>query len=413
MLCWGNNRCYVEATTDAMLDQQPRLCCANIRSVVLKRRLDCFALLRGQNREDCLLDVEAVFRFVEDDGGRAVVDVFADLLAEVSGEAVHEVGVRLGDGHYVGIHLIRLEHFQAVFLFVFHAHADPHVGVNHVGVLGGLQRIGGELLRERLALRGEVVDDFLAGRELLRSAESDVDAQVRASKEPGVGHVAIGVAHEGDLAALHGAQVVAIGHLFGEREDVREDLARVRVIRQRIDDRHRAELRKVLEQRVLVAANDHAMQVARQHLCGVGHGFAAGDLRIARAEDHRMRAKLMQADFERHACAGAVLVEEHAPALPVEGLRGGGALALVLGSQLKNLADFLDAEVGNFQEVLHYNSENTLKIMSVAAWRSSSDAMRGGSKRRTLPPAGMVTRPASRSFTTMGRGSVLSARPTM
>src|SRR6266542_1912721 len=66
-----------------------------------------------QFQDDALLGVQAVLRLVEDHAPGPVEDGIRDLLAAVSGEAVHDERARLGEAEERVVELITLEGLQA------------------------------------------------------------------------------------------------------------------------------------------------------------------------------------------------------------------------------------------------------------------------------------------------------------
>ena len=86
--------------------------------------------------------MEAVFCFVEDDGGGPVDDVGGDFVAAVGGKAVQEDSVGISLIHGVGVDGVRLEDLGAGFFFVLLAHGDPGVGDDDVGAGQGLVGVG-------------------------------------------------------------------------------------------------------------------------------------------------------------------------------------------------------------------------------------------------------------------------------
>ena len=99
------------------------------------------------------------------------------------------------------------------------------------------------------------------------------------------GHV-VAVADVGDAQALERS----VG--LSQREQVGERLARVMVLGQHVDHRHRAVLRQLLEQ--LIGPRPHADRgdMTREHDRGVAHRLAAGELELIGAEHHRLSARI-------------------------------------------------------------------------------------------------------------------------
>ena len=289
------------------------------------------AAVRGEVREDGLLHVQTVLGLVEDDALLALEHFGGDFLARVGRETVHEIGAGLSQGHQLRIDLIGLHGAQALGLLGFHTHADPDVRVDHVGTLHGGGRVGRE--RESLwqAVLLQLGADLGARLVASRTRERDLNAEGGATEYERVGHIAGSITEEGDLLALERGGVLfraARRVAFGEREHVRHELARMQEVGQRVDDRHRAAPGELLEQAMLVATDDHAVEVARKDARGIRDGLSARNLEIIGVEHHRLAAELMDADLERHAGTGALLEEHQAPRL----VRKGNPSGLASGS---------------------------------------------------------------------------------
>src|SRR5258708_12133494 len=83
-----------------------------------------------QPYEYSLLNVQTVFRLIEDNGVQRVDDLVGHLLAAMRGQAVHESRMRLGALHERGIHLVGSEYRGTFRLFLFVAPARPGTRLN-------------------------------------------------------------------------------------------------------------------------------------------------------------------------------------------------------------------------------------------------------------------------------------------
>jgi hypothetical protein len=184
-----------------------------------------------------------------------------------------------------------------------------------------------------------------------------ISAEGGAAEHERIGHVAGGVAEEGDLLALQRGGILLRttgGVALGEREHVRHELARMQEVGERVHDGHRAAAGELLEQAVLVATDHHAMEVTGKDAGGVRDGLAARDLEVVGVEHHRQAAELMDADLEGNAGAGALLEEHQAPGLVREGGAGGLAAAgLERRGGGEDLGRLGRAQVGLLQEMTH------------------------------------------------------------
>ena len=152
----------------------------------------------------------------------------------VGGQAVHHRHVVLRPGHQFPVDLEGGEGPFPVAGFPLLAHARPHVGVDGVGAAHGLGRI----VRDRhVRARGRRrVENLPVGLETLGTGQREPERQLLRSQQPGVRHV-VAVAHERHLEPFDPPLALLQG------EQVRQHLAGVVEVGQRVDHRHGAEAR--------------------------------------------------------------------------------------------------------------------------------------------------------------------------
>ena len=272
---------------------------------------------------DGLDRVEAVFRLVEDDALIALEDLVRDLetveaiplidRAAVFGaeivvgrETVHEAALRTGGVHELLRDAVGQEIVNALFPDRLRlAHGDPDVGIEHMGVLHGLHRVGDEfqhragLLRNCLTLRNQrgVREVFL------RRAGDEVHAHLGAADHEGVAHVIARIAEIDELDPLERAEVLADG------EEVGEDLRGVKLVREPVPDAHARVLCQRLHPLLLKAAVFDAVEHSPQHAGGVGYRLLLPDLRAARIEIHRVHAEIRRRHLKGTPRARARLIK--------------------------------------------------------------------------------------------------------
>ena len=100
--------------------------------------------MRQQLYEQGLLDVQPIFRLLEDEALRPVHDRRGDLLAAVRGETVHRDGIRSGCGHQRVVDAVGDEGVAPFLRLGFLAHGGPRVGVHDVGARHELERVAPE-----------------------------------------------------------------------------------------------------------------------------------------------------------------------------------------------------------------------------------------------------------------------------
>src|SRR4051812_27341710 len=187
------------------------------------------------------------------------------------------------------------------------AHAHPDVGVERVRALG---RSGG-VARGAGAVRGVA----LVRPQLGRRRDDDLHPRQGAEQHQRVRHV-VAVADVDEPHPVEPAEPLA------QRQQVGERLARVVLRREHVDHRHARVRGELLDHRVRSGANADGVNEARQYERGVAPGLAAGDLRLALAQQRGMPAELVHAHLEREPCARRRLVEDQRDAAPRQRARG-------------------------------------------------------------------------------------------
>ena len=119
----------------------------------------------------------------------------------------------------------------------------------------------------------------------------------------------VAVAEIGDLAPGEPAERLLHGQQVAQR------LHRVAPVGEAVEDRHRRGRGDLLDIAVRGDAGDDAVDIAAQHLRGVGQTLAPLDLQVVHAEEDGLAAELRHTRFERDAGAGAGVLEDHAERL--------------------------------------------------------------------------------------------------
>ena len=122
----------------------------------------------------------------------------------------------------------------------------------------------------------------------------------------------VAVAGPGDGLAGNRTAMLLEGH------DVGHQLAWMGVVGQPVDHRNGGVLGQ-LQQPLMRGGADHdRIDIARQHLGGVGDGFGAAELHLGAGQHDGLAAKLAHADVEGDARARRRLVEDHRQHLAFE-----------------------------------------------------------------------------------------------
>ena len=183
--------------------------------------------------------------------------------------------VRLGQRHAGSIQCKTVEIPAALLHLALHAHTDPHIGEQHIGIAGGLVRVGNQL---ELITVGFRQHKYIGGGAVTRrTGHRHRHAHGQAAHDHAVGHI---VAVTDEPGAQPGQPALAFPH----GHQVGQDLQRVGVIRHAGDHRHAAVLGHGVQRGLLVGAADDGIIVAAQGAGGVLHRLAAGGLQVVGAQ---------------------------------------------------------------------------------------------------------------------------------
>ena len=133
--------------------------------------------------------------------------------------------------------------------------------------------------------------------ERFRRGDAQFKTGLAGGKNPGVRHIAGAIADERDYFASNGPA------LFLEGEDVRQDLARVLVVRKGVNGGDLGVAGEFLDVALGEGAEHGAVDHAAQDAGGVLDGFAAAKLDFAGWEENDLAAQLADADLEGDAGA--------------------------------------------------------------------------------------------------------------
>jgi hypothetical protein len=120
-----------------------------------------------------------------------------------------------------------------------------------------------------------------------------------------------GVADVVGIADIGQPDAGQAAHLLLDRQQIGHGLAGMQEVRETIDHRNAAVARQVLDIGMRIRARHDAIQIPAEHACGVRHCFAAMQLQIGAGKKQRRSPQLRHSDFERHARARRVLLEDH------------------------------------------------------------------------------------------------------
>ena len=280
----------------------------------------------------------------------------------VGGQAVHEYGGRLCLCHQFSVYLIGGKRFNALGPhFNRFAHAYPHIGVYHIGVLYGIGVIaqsdgsagfGGNGLALFHQLRG--------GPVCLGGAGNKVQAHLGAANHQGVAHVVAGIAHVSEF------QPGQLAKVFLDRQKVSQNLGGVELIGQAIPYRYGGILGQLVHDLLAIAAVLNAVKHAAQHLGGVGNGFLFADLAARRVKVGDLHAQIVSGDLKAAAGAGGGLFKDQGDVLAGQLLivaDAGLFLGLQVGGQIEQLLDLGRGVVQKLQKTAIFQTHCILSSL--------------------------------------------------
>ena len=265
-------------------------------------------------------------------------------------QAVHEDRIGGCDLEHLLVHLIGTHELDPLAPeLVGLAHGDPDVRIDDRSILCTFSDIGreGEM---SACLGGNLLagsDKTLFRHVLLRSAGTEVDAELCADDHEGVGDVVPGIAHERELASMQVAS-----ELLTHREDVCNHLRRVELGREAIPDRDARILGEGLDALLCESAVLDTVKHAAQDPGRILDGLLLAHLRGAGIEIGDIHAEIVAADLERAACARRCLLEEEHDVLALEvAVRlPCMLLALELCREIEEILDLFRSEIEKLQK---------------------------------------------------------------
>lgn len=224
-------------------------------------------------------------------------------------------------------------------------------------------------------------------------------AHLRTADHEGVAHVEARIAHIDEMDAVERAEMLPDG------QEVREDLRRVKLVRQAVPDRDGGVLRQLLDDALAVAAVFDAVEHAREHTRGVGDALLLADLRAGGVEIRAAHAQIVRRDLEAAARARARLFKDERDVFALaQAVRDAGLFfGLELGCDLQQVVDLLGAVVEQLEKIvaleIHigvppYTSAQTALSTPIACSSCAMGMLSAGS-RRTLFFAEMTSTPCS------------------
>ena len=262
---------------------------------------------------------------------------------------MHEDSAGGGHGHDLLVDLIGGQQADALGPHaVGLTHADPDIGVDHVGVGCALGHILGEG-HAAAGLPGDVpglLHQPLLGEQLLGSAGGEVHTHLGAGHHQGVAHVVARIAEIGEAHALQSAQLLLDG------QQVRQHLGGVELVGEAVPHGHARMVGQLLHQVLAEAAVLDAVIHPAQHPGGVGDGLLLAHLAAAGLQIRHAHAQVHTGHLEGAPGPGGGLFKQQHDVLPLQPAVGhtGALHILEIFGQVQQIADLRRGVVQQLQK---------------------------------------------------------------
>src|SRR5713101_180845 len=302
-----------------------------------------------QSMQDGFLHVHAVFGLIEDDRLRTVEDFRGDFQAAVRRKTVHEYGVRRGERHQLGVDLIRLEHGVSHLPLGLKSHAGPGIGVDAHRAVHRFARVGQQLdFGFRFARHAFAIGDNFRQRCVFRGRSyAQVNAEASGKINQRVANI-VAITDVGKFEAAKRAE------FFFEGEKIRERLARMKLVGERIDHRNARVGGHFFEDTLLVNASDDAMHPALEVARDIGDGLARAERRgrlcVVKEDDGATHA--LNADIEGDTRAERGLLKNQGDEFSLERGRVADRAGLDIRGELEQFARVRGAPLRSGEEII-------------------------------------------------------------
>ena len=192
------------------------------------------------------------------------------------------------------------------------------------------------------------LQQFRRGLEGFWRRDPQFETQPGGGKNPRVHHVARAVPDERYDFALNRPA------LFLKREDIRQDLAWMLLISERVDRRYGGITGKILDVLLCVSPEHRSVDDSPQHARRVFDRFAAAQLNFCRRQKCYLAAQLADTHIKRDPRPRRGLRKEHRPDLPGQRTAGvSPSLLLEPDSVSQNFLHLSPRQFLNAQQMLH------------------------------------------------------------
>ena len=220
---------------------------------------------------------------------------------------MHEHGVGACNVHQLLIDLVRRQVVDPLGPDLHRlAHGHPHIGVQHIGTLGGFSRV---LLKGEggAGLGGNGLTLCHKGRVrlvLFGCAGGEVQAHLGAAHHQAVAHVVAGIAKVNEVDALQVTKMLPDG------EEVGQDLGGMELVGQAVPHRDARVAGQIFHDLLAVAPVLDAVKHAAQHPGGVGNGLLFADLAAGGIKVGHFHAQIVCGHLKTAAGAGGGLFKD-------------------------------------------------------------------------------------------------------
>ena len=201
-----------------------------------------------------VLRLEDLVRHLE--GAGVLRDLGIEVVERRQAVQEHQLAVDVARGaHEVHVDLIGAQHLDALGGLSLLAHRHPDIGVEHVRTLHALDGVVEHTDVDAVALRDllGLGEDLLVRPEFLRRAADIADTCLGAAHHERIRDIVAAITNIGNRAVLQRAEGLL------DRQEVREDLRGVIVVRETVPDRHAGVLRELLARLLGESAKENAV----------------------------------------------------------------------------------------------------------------------------------------------------------
>ena len=309
--------------------------------------------------------MQSIFGFLKNRISVGFENLFCDFFATISRQTMlhNSTWICLGDD--IAIDLKRSKNPKSIGCFFFFPHADPRIGVKHIGTSSSCFGI----IRNRHRRVPESFTKIGIKLKFFRRCDHELEAEPLRCPRPGASHIAVAVTEKHHLLSFPSPEPLLNG------EQVRENLTRVLLVGQRIDRGQPTVIGELLDIFLIKSTDNDSMNHATEHASGVLDWFSTPNLNVVGVQKERSGAELIKPDFKTDAGSGRRLCENHRPCLAKQRLISiETASSLQLHCRADERLDVLLGEIFDSEKMFH-NFALRLSAQSVERFRKNVECL--------------------------------------